>query len=89
LGEWYGSRKTLFTDATPIKYEGNKAPGVDIDNERFFTIASKLGDDTLLHIIDMDGQRTPLSLELDLDEYSGPKSVFLEPNHRELALFRA
>ena len=85
IGEWYRPRKTLFTEAEALKYRGDCPPGVSGYSRREFgAVASRLGDDTLLHLIAFSDARGPITLTLKGGLWDGAKKVYLEPVHREI-----
>lgn len=88
LGDWYGPRKKLFTEAAPLKYRGREAPGVKIDRENFKTIACQNGKNILLHIINMKGAKGLIAVELSGKLFMSVKTATLEPQHRELKIAR-
>jgi len=85
IGEWYQPRKHLFTEATALKYRGDRPPGVSGYPKDFGAIASKLGNDTLLHLINFSGAQGPLTLKFSGELWQDAKAVYLEPEHREVA----
>jgi hypothetical protein len=62
---------------------------VEVDNERHYTIASRLGDDTLVHIINMDGLDDHLMVTIDDHVHAGVEGVYLEPAHIQLRTERS
>ena len=84
LGDWYVPRKKLFLGSAAVKYGGDCPPGAGADRDRFNIIAGRLGNDTLIHIINMEGQTGSLILELERQSWAGINHVYLEPTHRKL-----
>jgi alpha-L-fucosidase len=86
VGDWYRPRKHLFQGTTPLRYEGDTAPGISGLPEGYKTIASKQGDDVLIHIIKVDGSETLSEIWISKDEWPEIKEVYLEPGHRSLQM---
>lgn len=91
LSEWYRPRRGLFTEASPLRYLRKRVPGISGYPGRFVTIASKLKDDILLHLIKKRGKEGSehscgVNLEFRGRMWKGLNRVFLEPAHEELDL---
>ena len=85
IGEWYKPRKTLFTEATPLKYSGDRPPGVTGYPKDFGAVAAKSGNDVLLHLLNFTSAKGPVTLQFQGEPWRGAKKVYLEPTHQELA----
>jgi alpha-L-fucosidase len=87
LGQWYRPRHEFFVNAEPIAYAGDCPPGVSgFSKKDFGVVASRLGEDRLLHLINFSGKSAQIQLRLDGGEWGGWHKAYLEPGHRELAL---
>jgi len=86
MGEWYKPRKDLFRNATPLRYDGDTAPGIGGLPEEYKSIAAKLGDDVLIHIIKQKGDDIPSTVEISEREWPGIKEVYVEPDHKSLQM---
>ena len=84
FGEWYKLRRELFTEATPMKYKGEKVPGIDISDENFGTIGCLHENDNLIHIINLKGLNKDLILEFSGDQWNTITKVIIEPQKKEL-----
>ncbi|MEN0062266.1 MAG: alpha-L-fucosidase [Myxococcota bacterium] len=80
VADWYEPRRDLFQPARALPYPGDRPPGVDVP-KGYQAIASQLGADTLLHVINMDGQSGPVLLTLDADRWGTGEGLYLEPQH--------
>jgi len=85
IGEWYKPRKHLFTEATALKYKGDHPPGVSGYSRDFGAVVSKLGNDTLLHLIKFSSAQTPLTLKFKGELWDAAKKAYLEPKHQEIS----
>lgn len=84
LGEWYQPRKGLFTEAEPLRYEGDYPEGVTVDHSRFRAVASRYGDDRLLHLVNFDGQEVAVEMRLSRDSWEEITGAYIEPEHRQV-----
>ena len=89
LGRWVAPRRHLFASSAALRYRGFLPPGVCITGRKAKVVASRLGDDTLLHLIGSSGDPAALTVELDRRFLPGAKAVFIEPEHRQLAVERS
>jgi hypothetical protein len=81
LGEWYKIRKDLFTEALPLNYKRDAPENITINKSKFNLILSKYQEDFLLHIINMEGKRDPISIGFQKDLIKEIDAIFLEPEH--------
>jgi hypothetical protein len=86
VGQWYKPRKHLFNEATPLRYQGVTAPGISGLPAGYKTIASKLGDDVLVHIIKIEGSENLSEISISDSEWAGIKEIYLEPGHQSLQM---
>jgi len=89
LGEWYVPRRELFAESTPLRYTDREPKGVTVDQPSVKTVASRLGQDTLLHLINMRGATGPVKVETKGESWARFQRVFLEPGGRELGFDRS
>lgn len=89
LGEWYQTRKILFTDSVPMRYRTEMVPGLKVTPASVKTIAAQNGGDTLLHLVNMDGATRPITVEFRGRRWKGLAAVSLEPSGKELKLERS
>lgn len=89
LGEWYKPRRELLTEADSLRYQGEYPEGVTVDQARFRVVASRLGKDRLLHLINFDGQEVTVGIELNRESWDGLTGVYLEPEHREITMLQS
>jgi len=86
IGEWYSPRKALFTDAVALKYAGDRPPGVSGYSKDFGAVATRIGGDHLLHLINFTGGGGPVTLELTGSPWQGADNAYLEPSHEEVSI---
>ena len=86
LGDWYGPRKSIFSDSVPMTYLREQPAGVRVHQSGFRILACKYADDVLLHVINMEGTNGPVTIELTGKRWQGARQAFLEPHHLELPL---
>jgi alpha-L-fucosidase len=86
VGDWYQPRKHLFQDATPLRYNGDSAPGISGLPQGYKTIASQYGDDVLIHIIKVEGSEIPSEILISEHEWTGIKDIYLEPDHQSVPM---
>jgi len=87
VGQWYLPRKALFTGATALRYPGDRPPGVRGYSTRDFgAVAARLGNDTLLHLINFTGATGPVTLTFKGEPWQGADKAFLEPAGQELPI---
>ena len=84
FGNWFKLRRTLFTEAIPMKYKGFKVPGIELSEEEFGTIGSIYEEDNLIHLISFKGLQKDVTLTLSQELWSGIKRIILEPDNKEL-----
>ena len=84
FGEWYGKRKTLFTDAVPMDYKSKQVPGVKVNDPNFGVIGNLYGSDYLLHIINFLGKTNDIVLTLTFEQWKNVSRIILEPSKKEL-----
>jgi alpha-L-fucosidase len=84
LGNWYKPRHSLFTESIPMKYEGEKIPGVEFSEKDFGIIGSINEIDILIHIINFKGLKKELSIEFTQKQWQKIKKIIVEPNKKEL-----
>ena len=92
LGEWYGSRKSLFVDAVPMRCTGTGIPGVRIRGRggRFRHLGTEHGGDRLIHVFDLLAKGRPAELPVRIG-FAGPEwenvgEIRLEPSGRRLEI---
>jgi alpha-L-fucosidase len=84
FGNWYKLRQNLFTEAIPMKYKGDKVPGIEISEEDFGIIGSIYDGDNIIHIINLKGLKKELIIEFSGDLWNNIAKVILEPIKKEL-----
>ena len=84
FGDWFKLRRNLFTEAIPMKYKGDKVPGIEISEEQFGTIGSIYENDNLIHIINFKGLKKDISLKFSQEQWNDIKEFGLEPNKKKL-----
>jgi len=84
FGDWFKLRRDLFTEATPMKYKGDKVPGIEINEEQFGTIGSIYEDDNLIHLISFKGLKKDITLKFSQELWAAINKIVLEPNKKEL-----
>ena len=89
VGEWYEARKDLFNGASALRYSGEDAPGINAP-PGYRTIASRSGDDVLIHVIKLDDWGRNLSDDIAINRFrwSGIREVYIEPEHRRVQMRR-
>ena len=86
VAEWYKPRRELFQNAEPMKYAGDTPPGVSgYPKEYFGAVATRLGDDRLIQLVNFSGRSARIVLKLTGDWEKFDKA-YLEPGHRELSV---
>jgi hypothetical protein len=89
VGDWYRPRKDLFREARTMKYDGDTPPGIGGLPKGYGAIASKLGDDVLIHIIRLEGRKPLTTLQISESDWPGLTGVFLEPASKEMDVQRS
>jgi hypothetical protein len=89
LGKWYIPRRSLFTEAIPMKYRGKKVPSVKVNQKNFGTIGTVYNDDKLIHIINFSGRIDALTILLNQKKWGNVKKAILEPNGKEIPITTA
>lgn len=89
LGDWYRDRRALFSGALPLAYRGSRPPGLQVSPRGFKCIASRLGDDTLVHAVNTKGAGGPIRLTLSGGTWGDIGGARLEPGGKEIALRRS
>lgn len=89
LGGWFAPRRGLFTEAMPLRYRGRKPLGVKVNPRGMKVIATRLGDDILLHLINIKGVRKPINLVLKGKSWETVSKAYLEPGQQELPIARS
>ncbi|MFW9942704.1 MAG: alpha-L-fucosidase [Candidatus Thorarchaeota archaeon] len=84
FGDWYKKRKKLFTEAVPMNYNGEKVPGVEINNAKFGIIGSIVKNYNLIHIINFEGIKKDLVIKLSPKQWGTVEKIFLEPDKKQL-----
>ena len=84
FGNWFKLRRNLFTEAIPMKYKGDKVPGIEVSEEHFGTIGSIYENDILIHLINLKGLKTDLTLKFSQEQWIEIKKIALEPNKKQL-----
>jgi hypothetical protein len=84
FGNWYRTRRSLFREAIPMDYKGEKLPGVELSEQQFGLIGSIYQNDNLIHIINFKGIKTTITLKFSRDQWYNIKKIILEPNEMEL-----
>jgi len=85
VGQWYLPRKMLFTQATALRYPGERPPGVwGYSTSDFGAVTAKLGQDTLLHLINFTGATGPVTLTFKGERWRSADRAVLEPAGQEL-----
>lgn len=88
VGNWYQPRRSLFTEAIPMKYRGDGVPGIEVSEMGFGTIGSIYENDRLIHIFNFHGAKKPLTIRF-FDRYWGNiRQILLEPAGKELEIRR-
>lgn len=83
IGEWYQPRKALFIEAAAWRYPGDRPPGVTGYSKDFGAVATNLGNDRLLHLINFTGAPGPVTLQFTSSPWLD-KKAFLEPGRHPL-----
>ncbi len=86
LGDWYRPRSALFAEAVPQRYRGYRPPGVKASPAGIKVIATRLGGDTLLHLVNVRGSTGPIEVRLDKQRWKAVTGARLEPSGREAAI---
>lgn len=89
LGEWYGPRRELFTEAFPMGYKGQRIPGVGGYGRDMCATGSQIGHDNLIHLFNLRLDAGSVTLRFDSTHWSKIGKVYLEPEHREPTIGRA
>ncbi len=84
FGNWFKLRHDLFTEAIPMKYKGDKVPGIEISEEQFGTIGSIYEEDNLIHLISFKGLKKDITLNFSQELWADIKKIVLEPHKKEL-----
>jgi len=92
FGDWLRPRRTLFVDATPMQYGGRAVPGVSADDPGIVMLGAELGNDRLLHLLDLRAagrpRHQPLRVEFSEPHWTSIEQIILEPSNRSLAVAR-
>ena len=88
FGNWFKLRRNLFTEAIPMKYKGDKVPGIEISEDQFGTIGSIYENDNLIHIINLKGLKTDIILKFSQEQWAEIKKIALEPNKKQLEIVK-
>ncbi|MFX1325117.1 MAG: alpha-L-fucosidase [Promethearchaeota archaeon] len=86
LGEWYRQRKPLFIKSIPMDYKGDKVPGVEINHPKFGCIGSIFEENNLIHLINFEGIKEDLILDLDLKQWKDISQITLEPSKKKVEI---
>jgi len=89
LGAWYVPRKGMFTGSFPLRYRGSEPSTIRVHPRSFKTIACCHGEDTLIHLINMDSATRPITIQFCSKAWSGITSIVMEPAGRELPITRS
>ena len=84
LGDWYKPRRLLFTESIPMIYEGDKIPGIQINETDFGIIGVTNKDDKLIHLINFKGKKIGIELYFLQRQWSNIDTIILEPIKKEL-----
>lgn len=79
LGEWYRPRRHLFSRAVPLPYRGSRPPGVKAFPRGTRAAACRLGDDLLLHLVNVEGVAGPVEVRLEGGLWRTVREARLEP----------
>ena len=88
FGDWFKDRRDLFNEAIPMKYKGDKVPGIEIDEQQFGAIGSIYENDNLIHIINFKGLKKDISLKFSQEQWADIKEIALEPKKKNLVFMR-
>lgn len=86
IADWYGSRKQLFRDATPLRYAGLRPPGARVKGRGFDLVAARGPDGLLLHVINRRGVTRGLEIRLGGRMWREAGGATLMPAGRPLAM---
>ena len=89
LGQWFAPRRDLFAEALPSRYRGWKPSRIKVNPRGMKIIAVRLGDDILLHLINMKGMKKTVDLALKGKRWETVNKIFIEPGQRELPMARS
>jgi len=89
LGRWIAPRRLLFSDAAPMRYRGVRPPGVKVYPGGMKAITTRLGDDVLLHLINMDGAAKRINITMQGKRWETVSKAYIEPGRRELPIARS
>jgi alpha-L-fucosidase len=89
IGEWYGPRRALFGESAPLRYSGQEPAGVEVHPESVRAIACRWREDTLLHLVNIDGATRPMKIRLRGKPWDMAGQVCLEPGGREVEVDRS
>ena len=84
VGNWYQSRRKLFTEVVPMPYKGEGVPGVQVSEKDFSTIGNLYGDERLIHVINLHGMKKPLTLKLLGQYWGNTRQIVLEPEGKKI-----
>jgi len=72
-----------------LRYRGVKPLGVKVNPRSMKVIATRLGDDILLHLINMKGAVAPINLALKGKSWARVSKAYIEPGQQELPIARS
>ena len=90
LGAWYVPRKKLFVESVPLRYRGKEPRTIHVDHPQSIkVIACRHEDDTLIHLINMDGSTRPISVLFKGGTWGDVRKITMEPSGREVPMKRS
>lgn len=84
FGEWYTLRKMLFREAVPMNYNGDKVPGIEVNDDKFGIIGVFHEIDNLIHLINFNGTDKEIKLSFISKHWGSIVKILLEPDKKEL-----
>jgi hypothetical protein len=88
FGNWYKSRRNLFSEGIPMEYTGTKVPGISINRDDFGIIGSIHENENLIHIINFQGTTKELNVSFSDEFWGDIEEIVLEPVKKQLELNR-
>jgi hypothetical protein len=84
LGDWYKPRRSIFINSIPMKYNGNKVPGIKIPDKEYGPIGCIKDKDYILHFVKFKKTNIPLSICFSHKYWKNIKKIYVEPQSIEL-----